>query len=304
MFRAEHIFVLQVKGRGAQKLCTATWQNNAMPGTQFLPEFLYGTAWKEDRTQALTELAIRMGFRGIDTANQRRHYFEAGVGQGLAAAYRAGSVTRADLFLQTKFTYRPSQDHRLPYDPAARLSVQVAQSMASSLEHLGTDYVDSYVLHGPSSGYGWTEADAEVWEAMIKERDAGRTRLLGMSNVSLLHLEQMAAAHAEVPAFVQNRCFARTGWDREVRLFCRERNIIYQGFSLLTANVEVLTHPLVTGLAARAKVTPAQIVFAFARAGMLPLTGTSDAEHMKQDLANVAMALPPDAVKAIECLAG
>ncbi len=47
-----------------------------------------------------------MGFRGIDTANQRRHYFEAGVGQGLAAAYRAGVVTRGDLFLQTKFTYR------------------------------------------------------------------------------------------------------------------------------------------------------------------------------------------------------
>src|SRR5437879_9929695 len=124
-----------------------------------LPDFLYGTAWKQDRTQSLTELALRMGFRGIDTANQRRHYVEAGVGQGLAAAYGAGVVTRADLFLQTKFTYQHGQDHRLPYDPAAPLSVQVAQSMASSLEHLGTDYVDSYVLHGPSSGYDWTEAD-------------------------------------------------------------------------------------------------------------------------------------------------
>ena len=56
-----------------------------------VPDFIYGTAWKEDRTPALTELALRMGFRAIDTANQRRHYFEAGVGQGLAAAYRAGS---------------------------------------------------------------------------------------------------------------------------------------------------------------------------------------------------------------------
>ena len=90
------------------------------------PDFLYGTAWKEDRTAALTELALRAGFRGIDTANQRRHYFEAGVGQGLAAAYRAGVVTRADLFLQTKFTYQGGQDHRLPYDPTASLSTQVA----------------------------------------------------------------------------------------------------------------------------------------------------------------------------------
>ena len=226
-----------------------------------VPDFLYGTAWKEERTAALTELALRAGFRGIDTANQRRHYFEAGVGEALAAAYREGMVTRADLFLQTKFTYRPGQDHRLPYDPAARLAVQVAQSMASSLEHLGTEYVDSYVLHGPASGNGWTEFDAEVWEAMRKERDAGRTRFLGVSNVSLHHLQRMIAGHAEGPAFVQNRCFAHLGWDREVRRFCGERKIVYQGFSLLTANVEVLQHPLIAGLAAKGGVTPAQTDF-------------------------------------------
>jgi diketogulonate reductase-like aldo/keto reductase len=278
-----------------------------MPALQpsAVPDFLYGTAWKEERTSALTELALRAGFRGIDTANQRRHYFEAGVGQGLAAAYRSGLVARADLFLQTKFTYRRGQDHRLPYDPAASLSAQVAQSVASSLEHLGTDHVDSYVLHGPSSGYDWTEADAEVWEAMKKERDAGRTRLLGVSNVTLQHLEQMAAIHSEAPAFVQNRCYAYLGWDREVRLFCRERKITYQGFSLLTANVEVFRHPLIIDLAARADTTPAQVVFAFARAaGILPLTGTTNAEHMQQDLASRELALSPDSVRAIESLAG
>jgi diketogulonate reductase-like aldo/keto reductase len=270
-----------------------------------IPDFLYGTAWKEDRTPALTELALRMGFRGIDTANQRRHYFEAGVGQGLAAAYAAGVVTRADLFLQTKFTYQGGQDHRLPYDPAADLSTQVAQSMQSSLEHLGTDHVDSYVLHGPASGYGWTDDDARVWAAMVKERDAGRTRLLGVSNVSLRHLEQMAATGAEAPAFVQNRCFARLGWDRDVRSFCTDRKIVYQGFSLLTANPEVLRHRLVAGIAARGRATPAQVVFRFARAvGMLPLTGTSSAEHMKQDLASRDLALSADEVRAIESLAG
>src|SRR5262245_56293573 len=165
-------------------------QNDAMPALDRsrVPAFLYGTAWKEDRTAALTELALRVGFRGIDTANQRRHYFEVGVGEGLAAAYRAGVVTRADLFLQTKFTYRDGQDHRLPYDPDASLSAQVAQSLASSLEHLGTNHVDSYVLHGPASGSQWTDDDDEVWAAMAKERDAGRTRWLAVSNVSLRHL--------------------------------------------------------------------------------------------------------------------
>jgi diketogulonate reductase-like aldo/keto reductase len=267
-------------------------------------DFLYGTAWKEDRTPALTELALRMGFRGIDTANQRRHYFEAGVGQGLAAAYRAGVVTRADLFLQTKFTYQGGQDHRLPYDPSADLATQVAQSMASSLEHLGTDHVDNYVLHGPASGHGWTDDDAEVWAAMVNERDAGRTRFLGVSNISLRHLEQMAVAGAVTPHFVQNRCFARLGWDRDVRSFCMERKIVYQGFSLLTANPEVLRHRLVAGIAARGGATPAQVVFRFAQAvGMLPLTGTSDAQHMKQDLASHDLALSADEVRAIESLA-
>src|SRR5262245_33953579 len=196
---------------------------HAAPGTP-RPDFLYGTAWKEDRTAALTSLALRMGFRGIDTANQRKHYFEAAVGQGLAAAYRDGVASREEIFLQTKFTYQEGQDHRLPYDARAPLTVQVAQSLASSLEHLGTDYVDSYVLHGPLLNHNWTEEDSEVWAAMIKERDAGRARAVGVSNVSLRHLEQMEAMQVELPAFVQNRCYARFGWDRNVRAFCRQRN--------------------------------------------------------------------------------
>ncbi len=268
-----------------------------------VPDLLYGTAWKEERTAALTELALRRGFRGIDTANQRRHYVEAGVGEALAAAYRAGLVTRADVFLQTKFTYVRGQDHRLPYDPAAAIPTQVAQSMASSLEHLGTDRVDSYVLHGPASGRDWTDDDVDAWAAMVRERDLGHTRWLGVSNVSLRHLVQMEATGAERPAFVQNRCYARFGWDRAVRGFCVERGIVYQGFSLLTANPEVLQHPLVAQLAAREKATAAQIVFAFARAvGMLPLTGTSDPEHMALDLASRALSLSPDEARAIEAL--
>jgi diketogulonate reductase-like aldo/keto reductase len=267
--------------------------------------FLYGTAWKEERTAALTELALRTGFRGVDTANQRRHYFEAGVGQGLAAAYRAGVVTRAELFLQTKFTYADGQDHRLPYDRDADLGTQVAQSMQSSLEHLGTDHVDSYVLHGPATGHDWSDEDREVWAAMVRERDAGRTRLLGVSNVTRRQLEQMVAAETEAPACVQNRCFARHGWDREVRAFCLERGIVYQGFSLLTANRAVLSHALVAGIAREHGATPAQAVFAFARAvGMLPLTGTSDPAHMTEDLASRHVALAPDEVRAIESVLG
>jgi diketogulonate reductase-like aldo/keto reductase len=147
--------------------------------------------------------------------------------------------------------------------------------------------------------------DAEVWEAMVRERDAGRTRLLGVSNVSLRHLVEMAAQHRDTPAFVQNRCFARLGWDRQIRAFCRERGIIYQGFSLLTANPEVIAHPLVGRIATRLHATAPQVVFRFAHAiDILPLTGTTDREHMEQDLASHALALSADDVRAIESLAG
>jgi len=130
-----------------------------LPSVAPIPTFIYGTAWKEERTSALTWLALRAGFRGIDTANQRKHYFEAGVGAALKDAVLAGEVSRAELFLQSKFTFLAGQDERLPYDRQARIADQVAQSFASSLVHLGTDYLDSYVLHGPSSRRGLQAAD-------------------------------------------------------------------------------------------------------------------------------------------------
>src|SRR5688572_5779217 len=99
-----------------------------------VPRILYGTAWKEDQTEPLTGLALRQGFRGIDTANQRRHYHEAAVGQAVASAISSGVVARAGLFLQTKFTFRRGQDHRLPYDPNAPVAAQVGQSFESSLD--------------------------------------------------------------------------------------------------------------------------------------------------------------------------
>jgi diketogulonate reductase-like aldo/keto reductase len=263
------------------------------------PVFLYGTAWKEEDTARLTRMALEAGFRGIDTANQRRHYHEAGVGEALAAA----GLPREEIFLQTKFTYVAGQDHRLPYDPRAPVATQVEQSFASSLAHLAVAYVDSYLLHGPSVRYGLAAADWEAWAAMEALHAAGKARLIGVSNVSVEQLAELWTRAATKPAVVQNRCFAATGWDRAVRMFCRERGILYQGFSLLTANVEVLRHRRVHAIAARTGRTIAQVIFRFAiEAGMIPLTGTTSTEHMAEDLAALDFALKPDDVRAIESL--
>jgi diketogulonate reductase-like aldo/keto reductase len=268
-----------------------------------VPRFLYGTAWKEDETRRLTELALRMGFRGIDTANQRRHYHEAAVGPAVSAALQSGLLTREDVFVQTKFTFRGGQDHRLRYDPEAAIAVQVEQSLASSLEHLCTDVIDSYVLHGPSSRTGLKAADWEAWRAMEALHDSGRARLLGVSNVTLEQL-QLLCEHARVrPRFVQNRCYAVTGWDRRVRQFCSAHGLVYQGFSLLTANRAVLTHPEIAGIAGRHGRIASQIVFRFALdVGMVPLTGTANADHMRADLEVFDFRLEREEVELIEHL--
>src|SRR5262245_38225628 len=143
------------------------------------PFFLYGTAWKEENTQRLTELALAQGFRGIDTANQRRHYDEAAVGAAIAAAIDRGVVARDELFLQTKYTFQRGQDHRLPYDPKAPIALQVEQSFASSLAHLGVETLDSYLLHGPTQRIGLTADDWSAWRAMEAIHIEGRTALLG-----------------------------------------------------------------------------------------------------------------------------
>jgi diketogulonate reductase-like aldo/keto reductase len=269
-----------------------------------VPRFLYGTAWKEDETERLTLLALKQGFRGIDTANQRRHYHEAAVGAGIVAAIRSGIVARENLFLQTKFTFRPGQDHRLPYDSEAPVATQVEQSFASSQEHLGTEIVDSYVLHGPTRREGLGADDFEAWRAMEMIHDSGRTRMLGVSNVSLGQLQILYQKARVKPRFVQNRCYASRGWDFQVRKFCVANDITYQGFSLLTANRGVLEHPDLAAIAKRHRRTTSQIVFRFALdVGMVPLTGTTNPEHMRQDLEIFDFHLEAEEIKRVEGLA-
>jgi len=266
-----------------------------------VPRFFYGTAWKEQRTGALTRTALDAGFRAIDTANQRRHYVEADVGSAVAAWLAETGAGRDELFLQTKFTYARGQDHRLPYDPKTDFATQVAQSCQSSLEHLRTAYVDSYLLHGPSTGRGLADADWAVWRAVEELKRSAKARLVGVSNVTLGQLELLVKRAEIAPAFVQNRCYASTGWDREVRAFCRANGIGYQGFSLLTANARELRVPAVERIVRRTGRTLPEVVFRFALGvGMIPLTGTSQSAHMEKDLSCVDFDLTDDELSAIE----
>ena len=262
------------------------------------PRILYGTAWKKDDTENLVRMALAQGFRGIDTACQPKHYHEPGVG----AAVSSCNLPRADLYLQTKFTPVPGQDPtRIPYDPTAPLAEQVRQSFAVSLKNLGTDYLDCLVLHSPLPSARQT---LEVWQTFESLVDARGVRQLGISNCyQLEQLRELYDSARFKPAVVQNRFYAQTQYDREIRAFCRQQGILYQSFWTLTANPQVLTQRTVWELAANYHRTPAQILFRYLTQNeIVPLTGTRSEAHMREDLAIFEFELAQSELEAMDAL--
>ena len=249
-----------------------------------MPKLIYGTAWKKSATERLVATAIARGFRGIDTACQPKHYDEPGVGAGVAASL-GDNLTRADLYLQTKFTPLSGQDpKRIPYDSQAALPQQVVQSVEVSLHNLRTDYIDCLVLHSALPSAKQTH---EVWAAMEAFVDSGKVGQLGISNCyQVLQLEALYDGARIKPAVVQNRFYADTRYDLNIRAYCRRRHIIYQSFWTLTANPNALLSAPISALAAKYQRTAPQILFRYlTQIDAAPLTGTSSEQHMREDLA-------------------
>jgi diketogulonate reductase-like aldo/keto reductase len=263
------------------------------------PRIIYGTAWKKTDTARLVTLAIEEGFRAIDTACQPKHYDEAGVGAGVIANLSRG-VTRAELFLQTKFTSLSGQDpDRIPYDREAPLPHQVAQSVAVSLMNLRTDYLDCVLLHSPMPTMTQTQA---AWRALEAFVDNGQIRQLGISNCYRLDdLRNLYEGARIKPTVVQNRFYADTNYDRDIRAYCDQHQVVYQSFWTLSANPQLLAHKTLTGPAATHKRTPAQILFRYlTQIGVVPLTGTKSETHMREDLSIFEFELSNEERNAID----
>jgi diketogulonate reductase-like aldo/keto reductase len=266
-----------------------------------VPRIIYGTAWKKADTQRLVTLAIQNGFRGIDTACQPKHYDEPGAGAGIAAAIKQG-LSRADLYVQTKFTSLSGQDpNRIPYDPKAPLPQQVSQSVAVSLKNLQTDYLDCVLLHSPMPTMGQTMAAWRILENLV---DTGVIRQLGISNC--YHLDDLKSLNEAArikPAIVQNRFYADTNYDRDLRTYCGHQQCIYQSFWTLSANPHLLAHASLTAIASAHGRTAAQILFRYlTQIGVVPLTGTKSDAHMREDLSIFDFELSDTQLDAIDQL--
>ena len=196
-----------------------------------VPQLIYGTAWKKERTASLVEQALNAGFRGVDTACQPKHYNEPGVGEGLASAL-SGGLERQDIFVQTKFTSLGGQDPaRIPYDAEAPLTDQVFQSFERSLANLRTIWLDSLVLHSPPRRHRDLML---VWRAFESLHGQGLVRQLGVSNCYDEAVFARLFAEAKVkPAVLQNRFYKRSGYDRGLREICRRDQVVYQSFNNL-----------------------------------------------------------------------
>lgn len=263
--------------------------------TAAMPPIMYGTAWKKEQTAYYVLEALKAGFRGIDTACQPKHYKEELVGE----AIEQSGIERETLYIQTKFTPLSGQDlNDIPYDKEAPLAMQVAQSFERSQQNLKSDYVDALILHSPL--FPFSEL-SKVWQAMEKIYKQGKAKRLGISNCyDLGVLKRLYAESSIKPVIVQNRFYAESDYDRDLRQWCNAQGITYQSFWSLTANGHILGSRTLIKLAQKYKKSEAQIFFAYLISqGITPLTGTTSKEHMIDDLDAIALQLSPEEIKSI-----
>ena len=274
--------IVRLFGSAATAAAAPASSSTPTSGGPYYPPILYGTAWKQSKTCELVQLALRTGFRAIDTACQPKHYNEAAVGE----AVELSGLPRDDVWLQTKYTPLSGQDpQRVPYDTEAPLEEQVHQSVKASLCNLRTSYIDCLILHSPLPTY---EETFRVWRAMESHVASGEVKSCGISNIyDARTLARLCDDASVKPLVVQNRFVEEHGrHDVEVRRVCAERSIHYSSFWTLTGNKKILHGRAVQEAAKAHSCTPEQAWMAFVSGGLgiSPLSGTTSETHMKHDL--------------------
>ena len=263
-----------------------------------IPNMIYGTAWKKENTTNLVFEALKQGFKAVDTACQPKHYREDLVGLGLLKAYEIG-IKRQDLFIQTKFTPIDGQDQsNMPYLANDEIEIQVEKSFETSKKNLHTDFINAYILHSPV--YPGSKLQ-RVWQKMEEFYDKKEVGALGISNCYDLDVLKYLFNNAKVkPTIVQNRFYAQSGYDKEIRVFCKENNITYESFWSLTANPNILSSEVLQNLALKYEKGVAEIFYRFLNhIDIVPLNGTTSTKHMIEDLKIGEFELTNDEINSI-----
>ncbi|MGP2655628.1 aldo/keto reductase family protein [Malaciobacter sp. WC5094] len=262
---------------------------------------IYGTAWKKEETSRLVEQALVCGFKAVDTACQPKHYREDLVGVGLENAYKKG-IKREDIFIQTKFTPINGQDeNNMPYLASDDILTQLEKSFMKSKENLKTDFIDAYLVHSP---FGPIEDLIKVFKTMEEFVQCGQVGQIGISNCYDLNLLIYLYNILEVkPKVVQNRFYKDSDYDKQIREFCRQKDITYQSFWSLTANPHLLSSIEVQSLAIKYNKTVPQIFYRFLKhIGITPLNGTTSKKHVEEDLDILNFKLEDEEIRQVNTL--
>lgn len=250
---------------------------------QVVAPLFYGTAWKKTTTTHYVTLALKSGFRAIDTACQPKHYQENLVGEALAN--QSSTIPRETIFLQTKFTQPGGQDpNTIPYDINATPEEQCRQSFAKSLQNLQTEYLDAVLLHSPARTVDTTVSLLHVLDEF---KGQGKVRYLGISNIYSLSMlkEVCSRVPKSTVQIVQNRFYPETRYDVDIRNYCKDHGIVYQSFWTLSGNPHIIGSDVVRRIAGRLGISAECAFYRFCvQEGITVLDGTTSEEHMKDDL--------------------
>ncbi|WP_022868155.1 aldo/keto reductase [Schaalia vaccimaxillae] len=231
-------------------------------------------------TQKAVEEALEVGYRHIDTA--AGYYNEAGVGQ----AVRASDLARDEVFVTTKLRN---------YDQG---KVRAREAFNRSLDALGLDRVDLYLIHWPVPS---ADLYLETWEILQEIRDEGLATSIGVSNFLPEHLRRLVDVSGEAPAV--NQIEAHPLFHRpELRDLCRELGVVVEAYSPLGQGAD-LRDPTVLGIAEKLGVTPAQAVLAWhVAAGHVVIPKSTHRERMAENLAAATVELSEEDFAALDSM--
>ncbi|MEU0075292.1 aldo/keto reductase [Streptomyces sp. NPDC006332] len=244
-----------------------------------IPALGLGT-WPMDDTQAEQAVrgALETGYRLVDTATNYRN--EAGVGRGVAG----GAAPREKIVVTTKL---PGRHHGYQ---------ETLASFEESRARLGLDQVDLYLIHWPLPR---VDKYVDSWKAMIKLREEGLVRSIGVSNFTAEHIERLEKETGVLPAVNQIELHPFFPQD-ELRAFHAAKGIVTESWSPLGRGTELLEDPAVVSVAEAHGVTPGQVVLRWhVQLGALPIPKSSDPERQRQNLDVFGFELSADQMDAI-----